>query len=902
MSRSPNPRPDPRPHRRRWTAGAAAASTVLAGMAALGFTGAPAATGADALSADCTFANGAITCSHTFTASTTFDTGQLPGWHDAAPLTFQVTGASGGDARWVGPNPGQTQDTAGGQGGTVTRTWTPPSDFHNYIGVALGHDGGDTSWSGGTHGVDSVSQPGSGGTGGGPGGAGAGGDGGNASVGLIYLGYAGAGGGGATGVYSSATSSTPPQTSADLIAEAPGGGGASGGEVNVTEGTAGNDINHGNGFAGGDAGVHGNGPGGICMGAAGGSGSGGEGGCRGWAAPGADGTATTGGSGGSASQALGAQPSSHDEGVHDTILGQVNGGGGGGGGVYGGGGGGVEYVDSTYYSPAGSGGGGGSTLPITGHGPQAQVVVSWQVPSASTTALNLSSDSLSTAVAHQGDAVAVTATTSPRAGAPVAYTGGQVSFTVDGQPAPLSSGGTQTAATPVTGTSNTASINIATAALSPGLHTVKAAFAAGLVQSSATATLDVLAEPAVHLGFTGTTGNVNGTPSVAQGSDVTARADVPGDASGTVTFSDAHGNVIPDVPVSGGQATAVFHTGNIPVGTDGIWADYQPDPGNQQYYANDSDTMPLLVTAPLGSAGTSWTFAKNGSAGTQLLEVNNNALTDGGKADTWQPVSTGTATQANEVWSYQPSSGNPGYGELVNQNSGRCLEVNGTSGGVDQWSCQDSAGNELWTEVANPTGGYSLKVRSSGQYLAATGAGAYSNGTVLAMQATQDTSTAWIAKLYQPLGPADASWSFAKTGASDTTQLLEVYGNASPNGTAVDTWEATGTPAANQVWAFKATVGNGTYGQLVNRSTGRCLEINASTGSVDQWDCVSGAANELWSVVTNPTGGLSLQVLSSGKYLGTTTANGAPVSSGNHTLLTVQDGQGTHTGWALISQ
>lgn len=111
-------------------------------------------------------------------------------------------------------------------------------------------------------------------------------------------------------------------------------------------------------------------------------------------------------------------------------------------------------------------------------------------------------------------------------------------------------------------------------------------------------------------------------------------------------------------------------------------------------------------------AGSLWSFAKSGPSGTQLLEVNNNSTVDGGVVDTWQPATSGNATQANEVWVYQPSSANPGYGQLVNQNSDLCLEVNGNSGALDQWSYATGATNQLWTEVDTLANGDSLQVLS----------------------------------------------------------------------------------------------------------------------------------------------------------------------------------------------
>jgi hypothetical protein len=92
------------------------------------------------------------------------------------------------------------------------------------------------------------------------------------------------------------------------------------------------------------------------------------------------------------------------------------------------------------------------------------------------------------------------------------------------------------------------------------------------------------------------------------------------------------------------------------------------------------------------------------------------------------------------------------------------------------------------------------------------------------------------------------------------------------------------------------------YAQLVNVQSGKCLEVNGSTGAVDQWDCIPGAANELWkqvpNTVPNANGivvGDALQVESSGEYLGTSIA---PAAVGDGTTLVMQPTQGTNTSWS----
>jgi hypothetical protein len=165
-------------------------------------------------------------------------------------------------------------------------------------------------------------------------------------------------------------------------------------------------------------------------------------------------------------------------------------------------------------------------------------------------------------------------------------------------------------------------------------------------------------------------------------------------------------------------------------GTGRVQLECQPDPGPS-----------------LGSAGADWSFAKVGATGTQLVEVNGNSTANGATVDTWQQTMAGTSIQNNEVWTYQPASDSSGYGQLVSPASGKCLEINGTTGAVDQWTCVTGAPNELWRAVPNAPGGTALQERSTGQYLATTTTNdtpsSWSNGTALTMRGDQSLRTSW---------------------------------------------------------------------------------------------------------------------------------------------------------------
>jgi hypothetical protein len=75
---------------------------------------------------------------------------------------------------------------------------------------------------------------------------------------------------------------------------------------------------------------------------------------------------------------------------------------------------------------------------------------------------------------------------------------------------------------------------------------------------------------------------------------------------------------------------------------------------------------------------------------------------------------------------------------------------------------------------------------------------------------------------------------------------LEVSGASKSNGATVDQWEESGSSATNEHWNVIA-VGNGSY-RIVYVNSGLDLEVNGTTGLVDQWQDVSGVTNERWTL------------------------------------------------------
>jgi hypothetical protein len=154
----------------------------------------------------------------------------------------------------------------------------------------------------------------------------------------------------------------------------------------------------------------------------------------------------------------------------------------------------------------------------------------------------------------------------------------------------------------------------------------------------------------------------------------------------------------------------------------------------------------LWVAAP--DITTTYNFQKTDAAVKQSLQSTTPGNTDDGAA-----VSTGRRTtdstgtvQANQRWTYHETGGT-GTGTLANADSGKCLEINGTSGTLDQWTCQ-GGDNQLWKIVPNQDGSR-LQVTTSWsgtKYLATTvDPEDVKDGTTLTLADTTDNRTTWNA-------------------------------------------------------------------------------------------------------------------------------------------------------------
>jgi len=122
-----------------------------------------------------------------------------------------------------------------------------------------------------------------------------------------------------------------------------------------------------------------------------------------------------------------------------------------------------------------------------------------------------------------------------------------------------------------------------------------------------------------------------------------------------------------------------------------------------------------------------YTIQNVAEPGTEMLEDHGNSMTQGTGIDVWQQVSQGNyqdpmgtgpygpITQANYLWEFVPAdpadgpSITDGYGELINRQSGLCLDVAGDNEAdgatVDQWTCNGQI-NQQWSAWPNSSGNY----------------------------------------------------------------------------------------------------------------------------------------------------------------------------------------------------
>ncbi|HTX09610.1 MAG TPA: RICIN domain-containing protein [Solirubrobacteraceae bacterium] len=260
--------------------------------------------------------------------------------------------------------------------------------------------------------------------------------------------------------------------------------------------------------------------------------------------------------------------------------------------------------------------------------------------------------------------------------------------------------------------------------------------------------------------------------------------------------------------------------------------------------------------------------------------------------DVWDQTDQGTGqgpdsskpriTQANELWEFVPDSNNSGgsitsgFGQLINRQSGLCLEINGSGVGynyndgatIDQYQCIPGANNEEWSanagggsyiiyselRMTNPNDGYNILGLGNESTCTPTGdgQGVYSRTSVndcddwQIQQASYDYATASVKvgslrtvtdpsssnygciaghnlRLNQVIGQTPDVWS----GGDRGNEYYYDYDNVSSGTVSISTmafegvssWAAEGDPNPNSVTPstiiYSNSEGETNYGQIL---------------------------------------------------------------------------------------
>jgi serine/threonine protein kinase len=233
-----------------------------------------------------------------------------------------------------------------------------------------------------------------------------------------------------------------------------------------------------------------------------------------------------------------------------------------------------------------------------------------------------------------------------------------------------------------------------------------------------------------------------------------------------------------------------------------------------------ANSNPVIVYTCNGGSNQSWTVGTAGTVRTlgMCLDVGGAATNDGATVDLYDCNDTGA-----QVW--QPQSN----GELVNPQSGKCLDDAGSGGSGTQLQLQDCTGgaDQTWklpttaarTGTGTITGYQGLCLDDSG------GSTANSNPVIV----------------YACNGGSNQSWTVGTDGTLRTLGMcLDVGGAATNDGATVDLYTCNNTGA--QVWEPQSN------GELVNPESGKCLDDTNFGGAGTQvqiWDCGDGA-NQQW--------------------------------------------------------
>lgn len=203
---------------------------------------------------------------------------------------------------------------------------------------------------------------------------------------------------------------------------------------------------------------------------------------------------------------------------------------------------------------------------------------------------------------------------------------------------------------------------------------------------------------------------------------------------------------------------------------------------------------------------------------------------------------------------------------LLNKSGGRAAGI---------WTGTPSAGQKVGQWVDDTESGIWNRVTTSDGYTrlqaaASTGlylTGATAGGQLTLQAAASDGSQDWTLVEQRP----------ERLVNRNSGKCLDVNASSTADGGVVQQWTCTG--GANQQWQVQAVAGG--YVQVTNGASDRCLDVNASStadgGTVQQWTC-TGGTNQQWRVQAVTGGNVQLVNRNSGKCLDIaafSTANGA---------------------------
>lgn len=215
--------------------------------------------------------------------------------------------------------------------------------------------------------------------------------------------------------------------------------------------------------------------------------------------------------------------------------------------------------------------------------------------------------------------------------------------------------------------------------------------------------------------------------------------------------------------------------------------------------------------------------------------------------------------------------------ELYVPGSGNLCVEQGASSQAGTWYCGDDNPKRFWRFVENPAGDLSVMNASSGSCLEVADGSTASGAAIKIAPCGVHPHQRWT---LDPVHPAVDEWTAAAV-STEVPYALENTAAGLPAGVPEGT--ATGSasslvvrPASGTATQFRFdALADGSY-RIRNEQTQGCVDVyGASTADgakVGTWGC-SGAANQKFTPLVNPAGGVSFRSVSSGLCL--TTKNGA---------------------------